>query len=596
QEDLQQAALDEALVPIASQVKIGSFNMRIDPTRNQKEAIYQLTLDILNLSSCYNAFIITADEILLITLRVPNKEFVEPPPHDSLVSFIKQLGYKGRRRSKVWNVNSNMMMNDDIKKCDAYLTYIALSTNIELPKVGKSKGKCKGLTGKEKADTPAPKEKKKKNAPRITADDNILPDPDEAVLDEPKGISGSSSSSSSGSDDETEIISSDNEKKVDDQEKAADEEKANEEMKDDEEAKREKTKEEHVYEEKPKDEKIEVEKADDEQAGINQAHNDQDEYDQARVIILEIRQVKHEVPPTSSSLTLSSAKYEFEIQSMVDVLIHKENPVVQRSLLIDAVVSMVTEKITLTPTQTPPTTEAQVTPASKSNPSLKFEQRLLKLEKKVKVLSKVDHADSLSSQEWKAPFVMCSKRIQSIFSEIAKGEIDLTKVLKKRRCDDKDKDPPVDSKKKKKRRRQKDSKPSKDKDQYGLSKAYKTPSKPSLTDKSVNTEETVHEFAMEADETIKTEDDVCYLALSGMLDWENSAGDRSPFDLSKPLPLQDYQGRLIIPMNFFFNNDLEYLKIGNKKRKYDSSQTKIKAVRHRYAVSSLMDTAYWLSE
>ncbi|GJR13546.1 putative reverse transcriptase domain-containing protein [Tanacetum coccineum] len=40
----------------------------------------------------------------------------------------------------------------------------------------------------------------------------------------------------------------------------------------------------------------------------------------------------------------------------------------------------------------------------------------------------------------------------------------------------------------------------------------------------------------------------------------NPKGDIYPFDLSKPLPLQDYQGRLIIPVNFFFNNDLEYLK------------------------------------
>ncbi|GKE81071.1 hypothetical protein Tco_1551071, partial [Tanacetum coccineum] len=54
----------------------------------------------------------------------------------------------------------------------------------------------------------------------------------------------------------------------------------------------------------------------------------------------------------------------------------------------------------------------------------------------------------------------------------------------------------------------KDSEPSKDKDQSGSSKAGKPPSKPSLTDKSVNTEETVHEVAMEADETIKVEDDV----------------------------------------------------------------------------------------
>ncbi|GJW56486.1 hypothetical protein Tco_0103217 [Tanacetum coccineum] len=38
-------------------------------------------------------------------------------------------------------------------------------------------------------------------------------------------------------------------------------------------------------------------------------------------------------------------------------------------------------------------------------------------------------------------------------------------------------------------------------------------------------------------------------------------------------------GHLTIPVDFFFNNDLEYLKTGNKERKYTTSITKTKAVR-----------------
>ncbi|GKD13380.1 hypothetical protein Tco_1197787 [Tanacetum coccineum] len=57
-----------------------------------------------------------------------------------------------------------------------------------------------------------------------------------------------------------------------------------------------------------------------------------------------------------TSLTLSSAK--LEIQSTVDVPIHQKDPVVQRTPLIDTVISMVTDKTTSTPT--PPTTQAQV--------------------------------------------------------------------------------------------------------------------------------------------------------------------------------------------------------------------------------------------
>ncbi|GKD73537.1 hypothetical protein Tco_1331819 [Tanacetum coccineum] len=104
QENLQQAALDEALVPIVDQVKIGSCSMRIDLLKTQKEPTYQLTQDILEQYSCYNAFLITVDVpqtymqqfwYTITKNKIPNQEFVEPPPHDALVSFVKQPGYKG---------------------------------------------------------------------------------------------------------------------------------------------------------------------------------------------------------------------------------------------------------------------------------------------------------------------------------------------------------------------------------------------------------------------------------------------------------------------------------------------------------------------
>ncbi|GJT83879.1 hypothetical protein Tco_1058221 [Tanacetum coccineum] len=55
--------------------------------------------------------------------------------------------------------------------------------------------------------------------------------------------------------------------------------------------------------------------------------------------------------------------------------------------------------------------------------------------------------------------------------------------------------------------------------------------------------------------------------------------DRCPYDLSKPLPLK---GRPVCRttkywMNFFFNQDLEYLKTGKKDKKYAVSLTKLKA-------------------
>ncbi|GKF51786.1 hypothetical protein Tco_0148253 [Tanacetum coccineum] len=68
--------------------------------------------------------------------------------------------------------------------------------------------------------------------------------------------------------------------------------------------------------------------------------------------------------------------------------------------------------------------------------------------------------------------------------------------------------------------------------------------------------------------------------LKDQLDWTNPEGHKIPIDMSKPLPLQDKEGRLTIPVEFFFNNDLEYLKARNKERTYSSSITKTPATRY----------------
>ncbi|GJV81503.1 hypothetical protein Tco_1517373 [Tanacetum coccineum] len=54
-----QIALDNALVPPEVRLKIGECNRRIEFSKPQREATYQVTLDALKLSSCYPAFPIT---------------------------------------------------------------------------------------------------------------------------------------------------------------------------------------------------------------------------------------------------------------------------------------------------------------------------------------------------------------------------------------------------------------------------------------------------------------------------------------------------------------------------------------------------------
>ncbi|GJW53421.1 hypothetical protein Tco_0097506 [Tanacetum coccineum] len=66
---VQQCALDDTLVAPDNRAIIGKCNMRIEPTKTHKE----------------------------VTIR--NQEFVEPPNHEEIVAFIKELGYRGELKS-----------------------------------------------------------------------------------------------------------------------------------------------------------------------------------------------------------------------------------------------------------------------------------------------------------------------------------------------------------------------------------------------------------------------------------------------------------------------------------------------------------------
>nr|GEU48245.1 integrase, catalytic region, zinc finger, CCHC-type, peptidase aspartic, catalytic [Tanacetum cinerariifolium] len=57
----KQVALDNSLVPSEKRLKIEKCNARIEFIKPQREETYQVTLDALKLSSCYPAFLITAE-------------------------------------------------------------------------------------------------------------------------------------------------------------------------------------------------------------------------------------------------------------------------------------------------------------------------------------------------------------------------------------------------------------------------------------------------------------------------------------------------------------------------------------------------------
>nr|GEY98087.1 retrovirus-related Pol polyprotein from transposon TNT 1-94 [Tanacetum cinerariifolium] len=126
----QQIALDNALVTLENQRVIRKCNMGINPGMKPKEPTYQVALDALTLTTCYPAFLITAEvpdiymhyfwatvnkhnasyqfkidnkrlyvnvevfrEILNICPRIPGHEFDEPPSEEEALSFIRKLGH-----------------------------------------------------------------------------------------------------------------------------------------------------------------------------------------------------------------------------------------------------------------------------------------------------------------------------------------------------------------------------------------------------------------------------------------------------------------------------------------------------------------------
>nr|GEX29861.1 hypothetical protein [Tanacetum cinerariifolium] len=72
----------------------------------------------------------------------------------------------------------------------------------------------------------------------------------------------------------------------------------------------------------------------------------------------------------------------------------------------------------------------------------------------------------------------------------------------------------------------------------------------------------------------------CYKTITNQLDWNNPKGYEYPFDLSKPLLVIEAQGHQKVPVDYFFNNDLEYLKGGSSSRKCKTSTTKTKAAKY----------------
>ncbi|GKC62934.1 hypothetical protein Tco_1095532 [Tanacetum coccineum] len=65
------------------------------------------------------------------------------------------------------------------------------------------------------------------------------------------------------------------------------------------------------------------------------------------------------------------------------------------------------------------------------------------------------------------------------------------------------------------------------------------------------------------------------------------------FDLTKPLPLKGRPGHLSIAAEYFFNNDLEFLKSFDREKKYTTSITKTKVARYEIVGIEDMTPMLW---
>nr|GEU45506.1 hypothetical protein [Tanacetum cinerariifolium] len=105
-------ALDDALVPHASRLRIEIRNFHLRSYITSKESTLQLVYDVLRLTPFYKVFVVTADvpeiymEMLHICPRLPGQTFDELPFEEEILAFLRFLRHSGEIR-KLTDVNIN---------------------------------------------------------------------------------------------------------------------------------------------------------------------------------------------------------------------------------------------------------------------------------------------------------------------------------------------------------------------------------------------------------------------------------------------------------------------------------------------------------
>nr|GEZ04807.1 hypothetical protein [Tanacetum cinerariifolium] len=182
----QQVALDEALVPYASRLRIGKSNFCLRSHITSKESTLQLVYDVLRLTPFYKEILVTTDvpkiymqefrttatihhylihfkmdnrkhivnleyfwEMLHICPRLPGQTFDELPFEEEILAFLRFLGHS-RKITKLTDFSVMLpveLTNEDIRNSEAYKEYYAVASGAAQPKTKESVRKTKSRTG-----------------------------------------------------------------------------------------------------------------------------------------------------------------------------------------------------------------------------------------------------------------------------------------------------------------------------------------------------------------------------------------------------------------------------------------------------------------
>nr|GEY01970.1 hypothetical protein [Tanacetum cinerariifolium] len=106
----QQVALDEALVPHASRLRIGKSNFRLRLDITSKESTLQVVYNVLRLTPFYKEFLVIVDvpEIHMQEFWAITTTFDELPFEEEILTFLRYLGHSGEIK-KITDVNINKL-------------------------------------------------------------------------------------------------------------------------------------------------------------------------------------------------------------------------------------------------------------------------------------------------------------------------------------------------------------------------------------------------------------------------------------------------------------------------------------------------------